>query len=209
MIRLLLVSVLILGGLGLTRPFLFGAEETRRELVAPPASLVHFTFGYREAIADLFWIRSIQDFDYCEKKVSENICQGNSWLYQTLDLITELSPFFRMAYSAGGMALTIVISDIPGASKLFDKAVRNFPNDWSINYKAAYHAIYEEKDNAKAARLMESAARNGAPDWVYSLSAKLYTEAGKREMAERLLAEMEHTELDPAILEAMRKKLAQ
>lgn len=209
MIRTVLVSLVILGGLGFSRPFVFQGEQTTRELVAPPASLVHFTFGYREAMADLLWIRSIQDFDYCEKKSAENLCQGNSWLFQTLDLITELSPLFRMAYSAGGMALTIIISDIEGASRLFDKAVLRFPTDWIILYKAAYHAIYEEKNNEKAARLMELAARHGAPDWVYALSTKLYTESGKRELAERLLHEMEQTELDPAILEAMRKKLAQ
>ena len=183
--------MIILLGLGLTRPLFIGGNFIVRELVAPPSSLVHFTCGYREIMADLFWIRSIQDFDYCEKSLSKNLCKGNGWLYQTLDLTTELSPQFRMVYSAGAMALTIVISDIEGASKLFDKATTRFPTDWIILYKAAYHALYEEKNQGKAAKLMEQAARNGAPDWVYMLSTRLYTEAGQRELGERLLAEME------------------
>lgn len=208
MIRWVLTFGLLVVGLGLSRPFIFSKHQ-ERELVSPPASLVYFTFGYREPMADMFWIRSIQDFDYCEKPLAKNLCQGKGWLFKTLDLVTELSPFFRMAYSAGGMALTIVISDIEGASRLFDKGVARLPKDWVILYKASYQALHEEHDSAKAAKLMEQAARYGAPDWVYLLSTRLYTEAGKREMAERLLAEMEHSALDPVILKAMRKKLAQ
>lgn len=203
------LGILLLTGLGISRPFLRPEKSLQRELVAPPSSLVNFTFGYHEVMADMFWIRAIQDFDYCEKPLSKNLCQGNGWLFQTLDLITNLSPTFRMAYSAGGLALTIIISDIEGASKLFDKAVLRFPEDWGLLYKAAYHALYEEKDTDKAAQLMERAARHGAPDWVYMLSMRLYTEAGKREMANRLFYEVEKTIADPAILEAMRKKLAQ
>ncbi len=196
-------------GLGTTRPIFIENRDRDRELVAPPLSIQYFTFGYREALADLLWIRSIQDFNYCEQVIKVNQCKGNGWLAQTLDLITDLSPNFRIAYSAGGMALTVVVSDVVGASKLFEKAILRLPTDWIIVYKAAYHALYEEKDKAKAGRLMEQAARNGAPDWVYMLSTRLYTESGQREMAERLLHEMEQTELDPNIVEGMRKKLSQ
>lgn len=201
-------STLLIIGLGFSRPFLFSEQERNRELVAPPSSLVHFTFGYREPMADLFWIRAIQDFDYCEKPLAEHLCQGNGWLAKTLDLVTELSPSFKIAYSAGGLALTIVISDYEGASKLFDKGVQRFPNNYDILYKAAYHALFEEKNTEKAASLMERAAKNGAPDWVYLLSTRLYTEAGKREMGQKLLTEVEGSSLDPVLIEAMRKKLA-
>jgi tetratricopeptide (TPR) repeat protein len=184
------------------------SAENQRELLAPPASLVHFTFGYRETVADVFWLRAIQDFDYCEKKIRTSECRGKGWLFQTLDLITELSPLFRMAYSAGGMALTILVSDIAGASKFFDKAVGRFPKDWTLLYKAAYHALFEEKDKAKAAGLMERAARNGSPDWVFSLAARLYSEAGRIEVAERLLSQLQTDKtVDDMLAQRMRDKI--
>ena len=159
-------------------------------------------------MADLFWIRAIQDFDYCEEKISEQVCKGNGWLTKTLDLITDLSPFFRMAYSAGGMALTIIVSDYPGASKIFDKGVARFPTDWIINYKAAYHALFEEKDKVKAALLMERAAAHGAPDWVYALATRLYTDSGQQEMAARLITQLEGEGFDEDIVRLMKQKLS-
>lgn len=178
-----------------------------RELVTPPLALEHFHFGFRLPMADLLWLRTLQDFDYCEQPLAKNLCRGQGWLFQTLDLTTQLDPQFRMAYSAGGMALSIIVSDIPGASRLFDKGVAAFPKDWVIAYKAAYHALYEEKDTLKAANLMKKAAEYGAPDWVYVLSGRLYTEAGQRELAERVLGEMKALGLDEKVQERLRQKI--
>lgn len=194
--------------------FVFTGEKTRetfenagRDLVAPPPGLERFTFGFRHAMADTFWVRSIQDFDYCEQEIRKQLCRGRGWLYQTLDMVTTLDGRFRMAYSAGGMALSVIISDIQGASLLFDKAVQNFPEDWIILYKAAYHALYEEKDAAKAARLMQAAAEHGAPDWVYVLAGRLYTEAGRRELAVRVLEQMKSLGLQDSMQERLRQKI--
>lgn len=184
-----------------------GASSVTRELAAPPAELVHFSFGFRHAMADGLWIRSLQDFDFCEREISKHLCQGKGWLFQVLDLITNLDPRFRMAYSAGGMALTVIVSDYQGASQIFDKGVREFPKDWVLLYKAAYHALQEEKDLEKAARLMQQAAENGAPDWVYILAGRLHTDAGQRELAERILEEMKALGFDEAMQERLRQKI--
>lgn len=162
-----------------------------RKYSAPPKNLVHLSFGFSEVMADSFWLRSIQDFDYCENQIEKHLCSGQGWLFQILDVTTDLSPKFRMPLAAGPLALSIIISDIEGASKLFDKAALRFPKDWPILYRAAYHSLYEEKNNSKAAGLLIRAAQNGAPQWAYSLAARLYTEDGKRELAERILSENE------------------
>lgn len=178
-----------------------------RELVSPPKSLAHFAFGHHEVLADLLWIRALGDFDYCEKKRNERDCENNSWLYHMLDLITDLSPYFRLAYSAGGMALTVIVSDIKGASMFFDKATERLPKDWVILYKAAYHFIYEDKNLPKAASLVERAARNGAPDWVYSLAARLYSEGGRKMMALRLIEELQQSGFSQDVIDRMKEKL--
>ncbi len=173
----------------------------------PPPHIKHLTFGFSEQIADQFWIRSIQDFDYCEERIADNTCRNQSWLYQMLDLVTELSPRFRMPHAAGPLALTVIISDIEGASKLFDKAVRNFPKDWPILYRAAYHALLEEKNKEKAAKLLYEAAKHGAPGWVYTLAGRLYTEAGEKELGERIYAEINQDPNLKVFAERLRQRL--
>lgn len=173
----------------------------------PPPPITHLTFGFSQQIADQFWLRAIQDFDYCEKKIAENTCRNQGWLYQMLDLITELAPDFRMPHAAGPLALTVIISDIEGASKLFDKAVQNFPTDWPILYRAAYQALLEEKNKEKAAKLLYQAAKNGAPDWVYALAGRLYSEAGEKELGERIYAEISQDPNLKNVAERLRQRL--
>ena len=177
-----------------------------KNYIAPPG-IKHFSFGYNEPIADLMWVRAIQDFDFCSQKINETDCKGQSWLYQMLNQITELSPNFRTPYATGGIALTILINDYEGASKLFDKAVQAFPKDWSILSRAAYHVMYEEKDKVKAARLLKQAADNGGPQWYYSLAGRLYAEGGELDLGEALLKELEAGGQND-VADRLREKLA-
>jgi len=182
-------------------------NQEARDLIAPPAFLNRFSFGYQEVIADSIWIRAIQDFDYCEQKKSENVCVDNSWLYKMLEAVTELSPKFRIPYAAGALALTVIISDIEGATKIFDKGVQRFPNDWTILYHAAYHYLYEVKDKKRAAELLIQAGQNGAPPWVFTLAGRLYSDAGHLELAESLLQEMKQTNQDPTLIKRLQDKI--
>ena len=174
--------------------------------VAPPHGLEHFHFGFHYALADLFWMRSLQDFDFCESTGQQSKCRQSGWLFQMLDVITDLDPKFRVAYSAGGLALTVIISDVTGASRIFDKGVQAFPKNWPLLYRAAYHALYEERNFVKAADLMKQAGQNGGPDWVFELAGRLYTQSGQRELAERMLSEMDSSNLDEEMKEKMRQR---
>lgn len=185
-----------------------GLLDRPRDLMSPPPGIEHFTFGHRDVVADFFWIRAIQDFDYCDQPVAKNLCIGKSWLYRMLNSITELSPKFRMPYATGAVALSVLVSDIEGAARIFDKGVAQYPEDWRILYRAAYHYLYEVKDKKKAADLFIRSGRNGAPPWVFSLAGGLYNESNERVAAEAVLAEMIKTEIDPSIIKRLQEKLA-
>lgn len=175
--------------------------------LAPSEALVDYTFGLKYQVSDALWIRLIQDFDYCEKKINETDCVGKSWLFKMLDLATRLDPFFGIAYRAGAIGLSVLISDYAGASIIFDRGVEHMPYDGQLAYRAAYHALYEEKDKAKAARLLKKAGENGAPAWVFSLAGRLWAESGQMDLAESLLKEMILTEKDPHIVKRLEEKL--
>jgi tetratricopeptide (TPR) repeat protein len=179
----------------------------QRQLIPPPPHIERFAFGYQEVIADTLWIRALQDFDYCDSKIAENVCRNNSWLFQMLDSITNLSPNFRIPYAAGALALTVIITDIDGATKIFDKGVKAFPNDWPLLYRAAYHYLYEVNDKKRAAELLIAAGKNGAPSWVFSLAGRLYSDAGKVDLAKALLEQMIQEKQDPTLVERVRKKI--
>ncbi|MFN8943877.1 MAG: hypothetical protein ACK5WZ_04545 [Pseudobdellovibrionaceae bacterium] len=186
--------------------------ENFRVDYVPSPRLQYFTFGYRDLVADLFWLRTIQNFDYCDSVKLTNsdglkICNENSFLYRLLDLVTELSPNFRMPYASGGLALSVIITDVSGASHIFEKGTFNFPTDWPILYRSAYHAMIEEKNKKKAAYLLVEAARNGGPQWLYALSGKLFIEGGDLEMSLRLIDELNESADGKDISERIRKKI--
>ena len=202
----------ILGGLAIA---LLAVSQLRlpetytidRQLIPPPPHLERFAFGYQEVIADTLWIRALQDFDYCDSQIAKNVCRNNSWLYQMLDSITNLAPQFRVPYAAGALALTVIITDVDGATKIFDKGVKAFPNDWPLLYRAAYHYLYEVNDKKRAAELLIEAGKNGAPPWVFSLASRLYSDSGKLDLAKALLEQMIREKQDPVLIERVRKKI--
>lgn len=184
----------------------FSYTPEKQPYITPP-ELKHFTFGYKEVVADSLWIRAIQDFDFCSQKVNERDCVAKSWLYHMIHQITELSPQFRMPYATGALALTILINDYEGATKIFDKAVQQFPTDWPILGRAAYHALYEESDKVKAARLAKQAAENGAPEWYYSMAGRLFAEGGELEFGEALLQQLKDTNQNEKLIARLNEKL--
>jgi hypothetical protein len=149
-----------------------------QENLLPGSHWNKFHFGFQYSLSDLLWLRGVQDLDYCENRDIHKNCVGKVWLFEVLNLATLLDPWYHEVYEAGAIGLSVVISDIKGASMIFDRAFRYYPHDWGILYKAAYHAVYEEKDKSKGARLLEQAARTGAPAWVFALASRIYSEQG-------------------------------
>lgn len=152
-----------------------------------------WAFGYNEVYADALWLRVIQDFHVCENaKDGISHREGEShtgwlcshgWVFKMIDTLTDLAPRWRMPYMVGGTMLSIVVDDKDGATTIFEKGIRQFPDDFNLLYRASYHFIWEEKRPEYAAELLTRAAQNGGPSWFYSLAGKLYSESGKASLA--------------------------
>ncbi len=206
--KTVLVSLLLflLGFVGVISVQMAHLNEVK-DLIAPPPHLEHYSFGMRSQFADLLWIRSIQDFDYCDQTLGKNLCKGNSWLYQMLDSLTNLDSHYYIAYSAGGLALTVLVSDYAGASKIFDKGIKIYPNDWKLLYRAAYHVLYEENNYPKAAELFKRVGENGGPEWTLKLASRLNTRSGQVEVGERLLEDLIRRKEDEHVIQRLREKI--
>lgn len=185
------------------------APLSRTDYLYPPKEIQHLNAGLRVQMADSFWLRAVQDIDFCDRPISQSECEGKSWLFHVIDLTTDLDKKFLEAYFYGALSLTIIVQDYVGASVIFDKGVEQFPSSRFLLYAAGYHAMFEEKNTLKAARLYLAAADNGAPEWVRLMAGRLASEAGDQSTAEQVLQQLIEAEKDPLWIEKLKKKIEQ
>lgn len=195
-IILLMIGILIIG---FTLPPARTQLAVDLRMVPPPKYIERFAFGYQETIADLLWIRLLQDIDICETAKNGVAHPGDGtneggapkcrfgWVYQMVDAITTLTPHWKLPFRTGALMLSIVVDDIDGATKIFEKGIALYPYDYSLNYNGAYHYIWEVKNPKRASELLIAAAKSGGPAWLYSLAGKLISEEGKIDLAIQVL----------------------
>lgn len=183
-------------------------DRFQEPYIPPPKAIQYLTAGFRIQTADAFWLRAVQDFDYCSHKIAENVCEGNSWLFSVLDLASTLdSRLEPVMYQTGGLALSILVGDVEGAAQFFERGTRVYPSSWQVIYGAAYHALYEEKNKKKASKLYLRAFENGAPSWTQVLAARLASDEGDSEFAERILEDMIAQNKDENLVKRLKTKL--
>ena len=178
-----------------------GSESSAKYLNPPPELIEHFHFGFRHSMADSFWLRWIQDSDSCQtylKPVEFLKVEGDpnkmalaprhkvcdtSWSFKMLDTVTKLDPKFWMPYLAGASTLAILVEDYEGATKIYERGLQYYPNDWQFLYRAAFHYQFNLGDKERAAGLLIRAEKNGGPNWLQLSASRLLTEVGQMEFA--------------------------
>jgi hypothetical protein len=87
------------------------------------------TFGYDNLVADWIWLQTIQY--YGQHSLSD---RQYKYLGHMFDIITLLSPNFRVAYNFGALLLAHDASDISAADRLMQKGMENNPDDWALPF---------------------------------------------------------------------------
>ena len=163
---------------------------------APPQSIKYFSFGFSDLYADILWMRLIQNIDFCSSQKGLPIYDGQTkyqceqgWSYKMTSAITELAPRFLAPYEMAGSIMSVIMGDKLGAKKIYDKALKVFPNNWPIHFSASYHYLVELKEEEKAAKLLIKTADLGGPLWLYALAAKTYKKKGRLLLAKKILSQ--------------------
>jgi hypothetical protein len=170
------------------KPWQETEKKLERLLYLPDAEYLKIaSLGYRELIADLLWIQSIQVMG--EKKVSE---PSGRWLYRALDIITTLDPKFVRAYEAGGLALTTLVVLPEESNRLMMKGMRHNPTEWKLPFLIGINYYYELYDDAKAAEYISQASRlpDAPSSSLAKIAANLYVSGHSPQQAVNLLAEL-------------------
>ena len=100
-IRLILVSALCF-----TFSLQFSKPQSlkRSDYIAPPEIIKNLSIGLNFQMADSFWLRALQDFEFCDTPVNEKECSGKSWLFQVINLAVVLDKNFFAAFYYGALA---------------------------------------------------------------------------------------------------------
>jgi hypothetical protein len=202
-LALSLLAVLLLGGmLGTHRQLRDERARFPRDqdvLYLPPAQhLGPMSLGYREALADLIWIRAVI---FAGDRVGAT---NYGWIMEYLEAIYSLAPGFRRPYAWGGVAFIYTGENIDRAMvdralALYDRALVYFPEDHELLFAAGMLLTrdvqsvpgYSEAERAvamdKGAAHIRKAAAFGAPPLVRELATTLVSEGAADQLAIQFL----------------------
>lgn len=178
---LLFLSFLI--NKNLTKPFVVISkqEETwnlNNEMLAK------FNLGFKRMESSLLWISTILESDQEHYKKKDL----NSWMFLRFNSISTLEPLFYENYSFGGMYLSIIKDDIPGASIIYNKGLKHYGNDYELLRDAGFHFYFEAEDYKRAYEVYSKLSGNPkASPIVISSLARLEKAHGKPAAAFELL----------------------
>lgn len=132
-------------------------RSVEESLYLSSSSLRKVSLGYKELMADIYWLRALQYFG--SKKLTE---QDPELLYHYFDIITDLDPKFVNAYRYGGTFLAepppFGLGDTKKGIELFDKGRKNNPDNHRLPLEEAFVYYFYPKDYEKAAGLFREAA---------------------------------------------------
>ena len=172
----------------------FQRKSKRPFYFTPPREVKYFALGFQELYADILWMRLLQNIDFCNSLKGLPVYDGarkysceEGWSYKMTDAITELSPRFLAPYKIAASIMSVIMKDKIGAKKIYDKALKNFPNNWRIHFSAAYHYLIEMELDEEAIPILIKTADLGGPFWLYALAAKSYKKLGRLMMAQEIL----------------------
>lgn len=168
-------------------------------LYLPPAGqLGPMSLGYREALADLIWIRAV--IFAGDRAGGANY----AWIMQYLEAIYTLAPQFRRPYAWGGVVVVysgeaIDRPMIDRAIALYERGIELFPEDHELLFALGMLLTrdvqmlpgYEPEEREAAMRegtmLIRRAAAFGAPPLVRQLAATLVSENATDQLAIQFL----------------------
>ena len=107
--------------------------------------LKFFSLGNRRLISDILWIQTLLESDNEHYSLRDK----NSWMYHRFHSISELDPLFYENYLWGGQFLSIVKDDVEGASDIYERGLKHYPNDYKLNFNSGFNYYFEMGDFPK------------------------------------------------------------
>jgi tetratricopeptide (TPR) repeat protein len=126
----------------------------RQDFVAIPSgkTLKILSFGYRNLMADMIFIWSIQYYS------AYHLTNRYQYLEHVYDVITDISPNYKEPYFVGSWIMALEKGDIPMAIRLLQKGALNMKDEYIFDYECGFYAYKYLKDFKKAEFYFKKAA---------------------------------------------------
>jgi len=168
--------------------------STRLDETLPSESALHFSsLGYKEIVADYYWLRAIHHFgdDALHKYLYPN-------LILFFQRILSLDPYFAGAYVFAGTVLTIKGMDPKIPIAMLEEGLKHRPDVWRIPFMLGFNRYYFLGEYAAAAKALGKAAKlPGSPSFTGVLAARLAAQGGTPEIGLQLIDSLLETTSDP------------
>lgn len=226
MLRRILGLVLSIGIVALSHRALLDARSDAQEgaeavYVPTPAALGPMSLGYKEALADLLWMRALI---FTGSHLGGHNVHA---IERYVDAIASLSPRFHQAYTWGGVATIYAGSSevtrtmVDGAIAIYERGLEQYPESHRLLFPLGMlllHQVqstpgYAAEERAalaqRGAEHIRRAAAYGADPLVRQYAATLIRDHAGDELARQFLESQLATAEDEGYRRLLRKKLAE
>ena len=189
--------ILVFALIAISVPFQKGIDNIRGKfrsieetLYFSSSALKRLSLGYKELLADIYWLRALQYFGGRGFKE-----ENPELLYHYFDILTDLDPKFVNAYRFGGTFLAepppLGLGDIEKGTMLFDKGRKNNPENFRIPLEEAFMYYLYVKDYDKAAELFNEASEKPSLTGlrratIKGMAASAHSKGGNRELSKEI-----------------------
>ena len=113
-----------------------------------------FSTGQSRLISSLIWIETLMESDLDHYGADDL----GSWMFLRFNTLNRIDPYFYEVYRYGGQYLSIVKNDRKGATQIYERGLKLFPEKFWLNYHAAFHYYFELNNYKRAIPLFEKIA---------------------------------------------------
>ena len=163
-------------------------------------SLSRLFAGYENAMADIYWLRSIQ---YHGGEVAFNPESKLDLLETYLEITTTLDPRFEIAYRYGAVFLSegrFGANNPALGIRLLEKGLRNMPNNWHLAQdRAMFTSFYLKNPTLAAKRCEEASQMPGAPPYLKVMAATFLAEGNSRAAAKAMWKQLTGPSEEPFV----------
>lgn len=103
------------------------------------------SMGNKRLIADTLWIQTLIESDIETYRGDPH----NNWMYLRFKSIAALDPKFYENYLYGGQYLYIIKDDVVGGAEIMELGLKQYPNDFQLNFNAGFNYYFEMGDVAR------------------------------------------------------------
>lgn len=132
-------------------------------LVMPSKIVQIIALEFKGIFADVIFSRTMTYFGGKIIRKEDITEEEWRWIYENVDVATDLDPYFLDPYYFGAMTLAWEANRVKEANLLLEKAFKHRDWDWTIPFYLGFNYFYFLQDDIKASEyLIEASNRSGS-----------------------------------------------